>query len=69
MSAVGKGGGGKRRPDLDTVYSINTDGSRNHLHPADVSGRWQVRLKIVWAALIAIYVALPWITIGGHPAV
>lgn len=69
MSAAGKSRETKRRPDLDTVYSINADGSRNYLHPADVSGRWQVRLKIVWAALVAIYVALPWITIGGHPAV
>ncbi len=32
----------KRRPDLDTVYTINDDGSRNMLHPADVKGRWQV---------------------------
>ena len=28
----------KRRPDLDTVYTINTDGSRNFMHPADVTG-------------------------------
>jgi len=69
VPATGKSGEAKRRPDLDTVYSINTDGSRNHLHPADVSGPWQMRLKLVWAALIAIYVALPWITIGGHPAI
>ena len=66
---TGKSSEAKRRPDLDTVYSINTDGSRNHLHPADVSGRWQVRLKLVWAVLIAIYAGLPWIKIGGHPAV
>ena len=60
---------GKRRPDLDTVYSINTDGSRNFLHPADVKGRWQVRLDVVWAVLILIYVGVPWIQIGGHPAI
>jgi cytochrome c oxidase accessory protein FixG len=60
---------GKRRPDLDTVYTINTDGSRNFLHPADVKGRWQVRLDIVWAVLILIYVGLPWIEVGGHPAI
>lgn len=69
MTATGNSREAKRRPDLDTVYSINTDGSRNHIHPADVAGRWQVRVKIVWAALIAIYVALPWITIGGRPAI
>lgn len=58
-----------RRPDLETVYTINTDGSRNFLHPADVSGRWQVRKYVVWAILIAVYAILPWIRVGGHPAV
>ena len=60
---------GKRRPDLDTLYSINPDGSHNVIHPADVKGRWQRRKKITWAVLIAIYVLLPWITIGDHPAI
>lgn len=58
-----------RRPDLDTVYTINPDGSRNFLHPADVHGPWQHRKHVVWAVLIAIYILLPWIAIGGHPAV
>ena len=58
-----------RTPDLDTVYSINEDGSRNFLHPADVSGRWQVLKNLVWLVLILVYVALPWLQIGGHPAV
>lgn len=60
---------GKRRPDLDTLYSINPDGSHHVIHPADVKGRWQRRKKLVWAILILIYAALPWIRIGGHPAV
>jgi cytochrome c oxidase accessory protein FixG len=64
-----KGGGEKRRPDLDTLYSVNADGSRNMLHPADVKGRWQVRLNLVWGLLLLIYVGLPWIRIGGYPAV
>jgi len=58
-----------RRPDLDTVYTINVDGSRNFLHPADVHGRWQVRKNFIWGLLLAIYVFVPWIEIGGHPAV
>ncbi len=33
------------RPDLDTLYTVNADGSRNFLHPADVRGRWQRRRK------------------------
>ena len=57
-----------RWPDLDTVYSVNPDGSRNFLHPADVSGRWQRRKTIIFAILIAIYASLPWIQVGGNPA-
>ncbi|NNE10581.1 MAG: hypothetical protein HKN20_18615, partial [Gemmatimonadetes bacterium] len=59
----------KRRPDLETLYTVNADGSRNFLHPADVHGKWQVRKNIVWALLLAIYALLPWITIKGAPAV
>lgn len=59
----------RRRPDLDTVYTINADGSRNFLHPADVHGVWQVRKNIIWFVLLAIYVVTPWIPINGQPAV
>jgi len=59
----------RRLPDLDTVYTINADGSRNFLHPADVRGRFQIRKNVLFAVLILIYVAVPWIPVGGHPAV
>ena len=59
----------KRRPDLETLYCVNDDGSRNVIHTADVKGRFQVIKKITWTLLISIYLALPWIEIGGHPAV
>lgn len=62
-------GGGSRRPDLDTFYTINADGSRNFLHPADVSGRWQARKNAVFALLIVIYMVLPWIRVHGAPAI
>ena len=58
----------KRHPDLDSLYCINPDGSRNAVHPADVKGRYQRRKKIVWAILIAIYLVLPWIKVDGKPA-
>jgi cytochrome c oxidase accessory protein FixG len=58
-----------RLPDLDTVYTIQSDGSRNFLHPADVKGRWQQRKNAIFALLIVIYAVLPWIWMGGHPAV
>ncbi|MDO9171318.1 MAG: cytochrome c oxidase accessory protein CcoG [bacterium] len=69
MAEQGKGRKERRRPDLDTVYSINADGSRNFLHPADVSGRWQVLKNLVFMVLLLVYAALPWLVIGGHPAV
>ena len=59
----------KRQPDLNTVYTINADGSRNFLQVADVRGRWTVRKYILYYFLIAIYLAAPWITIAGHPMI
>ncbi|MEW6743721.1 MAG: cytochrome c oxidase accessory protein CcoG [Planctomycetota bacterium] len=58
-----------RRPDLETLFSINADGSRNFIHPADVKGRWQLRKHAAFALLVVIYAALPWIEIGGHPSI
>ncbi|MBI5433408.1 MAG: cytochrome c oxidase accessory protein CcoG [Planctomycetes bacterium] len=57
----------RRKPDLDTVYSINSDGSRNMLQPADVKGRWHTRKNLIFAALIAFYLVVPWIRVGGSP--
>lgn len=57
------------RPSIDSVTTIRDDGSRLFLHPADARGkftRW--RRRSAWL-LIAIYLLLPWIPIGGHPAV
>ncbi len=60
---------GTRRPDLDTMFTVNPDGSRNMINVADVAGRWQRRKHVVWFVLIAVYLALPFVQIGGHPAV
>ncbi len=49
--------------------SLQQDGSRKFVHPADVTGRFTRIRWVVFGVLIAIYAALPWITIGGHPAV
>jgi polyferredoxin len=57
-----------RRPDVDTLFSVNPDGSRNAVHPADVQGRFQRRKHALWYLLIAIYLAVPWLEIDGHPA-
>ena len=71
MSAPEQGAAarGPRRPDLDTVYTFNSDGTRNFLHPADVRGKWQIRKQIVWTILLAIYLVMPWLQVAGRPAV
>lgn len=49
--------------------SLGKDGRRRRPYPADVSGRWSTARRIVYVALIALWAALPWIPVGGHPAV
>jgi cytochrome c oxidase accessory protein FixG len=56
-----------RRPDIDTLFSINPDGSRNAIHPADVKGRFQRGKHLLWYVLIAIYLVVPWLKIGERP--
>ncbi len=58
-----------KRPNLDSVTTINADGSRHFLHPADVKGRFTLVRRITGLLLIAIYILLPWIPVNGHPAV
>jgi cytochrome c oxidase accessory protein FixG len=49
--------------------SLGTDGRRRRPYPADVTGRWVRARRVVYYGLIALWAALPWIPIGGHPAV
>ena len=56
-------------PNLERLYSINLDGSRNHLHPADVRGRFTRWRRATFILLLGIYLALPLVQVGGHPAV
>jgi cytochrome c oxidase accessory protein FixG len=58
-----------RHPDLDSLYCINADGSRNRIHPADVRGRYQSRKRIIQAILILVWIVLPWVTVDGRPAI
>ena len=58
----------QKQPNLDSVTTINSDGSHFFLHPADVKGRWTLARRVFGLALIALYVALPWIPINGSPA-
>ena len=56
-------------PTLDSVTTINPDGSRRFIHPADVSGPWTRWRGAFGLLILAVYVCLPWITINGFPAV
>lgn len=58
-----------KKPNLVSLTSVNTDGSRYFLHPSDVSGRFTLWRRVFGAVLLAVYVLLPWIPIGGFPAV
>jgi cytochrome c oxidase accessory protein FixG len=57
------------RPSLDSVTTIREDGSRLFLHPADARGRFTRWRRSSGWLLIVVYLALPWIPVGGHPAV
>lgn len=60
----------RQLPVIDEpASSLRTDGRRNYVHPADVAGRFLTRRRVVFAILIAVYVALPFIQVGGRPAV
>jgi cytochrome c oxidase accessory protein FixG len=48
---------------------MRADGSRVKVHPADVSGRWMTRRRLVFAVLMAIYVLAPLVPVGGHPMI
>jgi cytochrome c oxidase accessory protein FixG len=56
-------------PNLDSLSSLTPDGSRRMIHPADVKGRFVRWRKIVFVFLIGILLSLPWIKIGGNPAI
>ena len=56
-------------PSLDSVTTIRSDGSRFFLHPADSAGRFTLLRRVTSWALIVFYLSLPWIKIGGFPAV
>ncbi|MFO0650016.1 MAG: cytochrome c oxidase accessory protein CcoG [Polyangiales bacterium] len=49
--------------------SVRTDGTRATVHPADLRGRFASLRKVLFVVLMAVYVALPWLTVGGRPAV
>lgn len=59
----------QKQPNLVSLTTINADGSRYMLHPADVRGRFTRWRRLFALLLIGVYVALPWIPVNGAPAV
>ncbi len=48
--------------------SLKRDGGRNFVHPADVAGRFVRARYAVFALLIGFWALLPWVPVGGNPA-
>lgn len=59
----------KHLPVIQETGSLRRDGSRAWVHPADVKGRFTSIRRVIFALLILVYIVMPWIDIGGHPAV
>ncbi|MBI5493555.1 MAG: cytochrome c oxidase accessory protein CcoG [Deltaproteobacteria bacterium] len=49
--------------------ALRTDGRRVKMHPLETSGRFSRVQVFLFPALIAFYAVLPWVNVGGHPAV
>ncbi|MGM0576081.1 MAG: cytochrome c oxidase accessory protein CcoG [Myxococcota bacterium] len=60
---------GADAPNLDRLSVLDEAGGRKYVYPADARGKFSRIKPFVYAVLIAVYVGLPWIPIGGHPAV
>ncbi|MEX0329852.1 MAG: cytochrome c oxidase accessory protein CcoG [Puniceicoccaceae bacterium] len=58
-----------KKPSLDSVTSINEDGSRFIIHPADAHGNFKRWRRLTALLLIGIYILLPWVPINGYPAI
>lgn len=56
-------------PEEHVLSTLEADGSRRWLTPKLSKGRFWQRRRIVAYALLAVYSGLPWLEIGGEPAV
>jgi cytochrome c oxidase accessory protein FixG len=58
-----------RQPEEQVLSTLNRDGSRRWLRPRLSKGRFLARRRALAWTLIAIFVVIPWIRIGGRPAI
>jgi cytochrome c oxidase accessory protein FixG len=68
-TSLGAPGSTFHRPVRESVATIRPDGSHAVLFPADSKGRYTLARRLSAYALLAVYLALPWIKINGYPAV
>ena len=74
--ALARGGAARGResvfevaPEEDLLYSMGPDGKRRFMHPLVHRGRtWKTRRPVAWG-LIALFFALPLVSVGSRPAV
>jgi cytochrome c oxidase accessory protein FixG len=55
--------------DRNTLSMLDEFGHRKTIIPAEIKGFWNRRKSIIQTILLFIFLALPWIKIGGHQAV
>lgn len=53
----------------ETLYTVDKLGNRKWVYPTILNGFFRARRKLVAIILIAIYLAMPWIVVGGQQAV
>lgn len=54
-------------PPERVLSTMNPDGSRRWIRPRAAMGKWWQRRRIVAWALMILFTAVPWMTIGGKP--
>jgi len=58
-----------RELPVDRLATADKAGNRIYLYPADVRGRYRQRRSLLSALLGFVFLTLPWIRIGGQPAI
>jgi cytochrome c oxidase accessory protein FixG len=58
-----------RQLPQDRLSTTDETGKRVYLYPADVKGRYRTARSWVSVVLIVVFLVLPWVRIGGNPAV
>lgn len=56
-------------PNEHVLATLEADGSRRWLHPRLAAGRFLTRRRVVAYVLITVFTVLPFMTIGGKPAI